>query len=418
MRYLLISISYKNTELVAREKFAFDATRQERILQTLQNAGAVAEAALLVTCNRVELIMSALDLHAALSSGLDALHKESGVDRVEIEGRAHSYEDEGAARHLFSVASGLESVVVGESQIAGQFKDAFKFAFDRGFASKRLRALSDHAMRCAAAVRASTEVGKNPVSVSSAAIAQAKVLANGSLEDKTAIVVGSGEMSRLTALHLIGAKAKTIVVGRDLEKTEEFVKELGEGAQAASFAKLPQLINAHQFLFTATGAPHTVINSEMIESVDFDRFWFDIAVPRDIGAIEDERIKVFVVDDLQSIVKTNMSLREEEASKAFRIVGEFVEDFYGWLNSQGAEPLIKALRNKAEEACRIEVERAMKKCFIPHDSEHAKNVERLLHSAFKRFLHAPTIALRLAMDKQNSETISDVIKDIFDLEGK
>ena len=416
MRYLLISISYKNTDIAVRERFAFDAARQERILKTLTSKASIGEAAMLVTCNRVELIVTAADLHVALSDALDALHDESGVDRVELDGRAHSYEDEGAARHLFSVASGLESVVVGESQIAGQFKEAFKFAFERGFVGKRLRAVSDHAMRCAAAVRSSTEVGKNPVSVSSAAVAQARELLGGSLEDVTAVVVGAGEMSRLAALHLIGAKAKVVVVGRDLEKTEEFAKELGEGVEAAAFAKLPRLINSRKLLFTATGAPHTIINPEIVESVDFTRYWFDIAVPRDIGAIDDENIKVYAVDDLQTIVQTNMNLREEEAAKAYRIVGEYVENFFGWLSSLGADPLIKALRDKAQDACRIELERAAKKGFVP--KECVQSVELILHGAFKRFLHAPTVALRLAMDKQNSETVADVIKDIFDLEGK
>jgi glutamyl-tRNA reductase len=416
MRYLLISLSYKNVDVAVREKFAFDQAKQENVLKSLKASGSVDEAALLVTCNRVELVVCAYDLHAALGEGLNALHKESGVDRTELDGRAHSYEDEGAARHLFSVASGLESVVVGEAQIAGQFKDAFKFALERGFASKRLRALSDHAMRCAAAVRAGTEVGKNPVSVSSAAVAQAKELMGGSFEGQTAIVVGNGEMSRLAALHLIGAKAKVIVVARDIEKASELVSQLGDNAEASSFAKLPQLINSHRLLFTATGAPHTVINSEMIETVDFDRFWFDIAVPRDIGAIDEKNVRVFVVDDLKTIVQTNINLRGEEASKAFRIVGEYVENFFGWLSSLGAEPIIKSLRGKAQEACKTELERAVKKGFLPKEGEESARL--LLHNAFKRFLHSPTVSLRFAIDKQNGETIAEIIRDIFDLEGK
>ncbi|MDR1451144.1 MAG: glutamyl-tRNA reductase [Helicobacteraceae bacterium] len=416
MRYLLISISYKNTDIAVREKLAFDIERRERVLKTLKAGGNIDEAAMLVTCNRVELALSAFDLHGALSEALDALHNESGVDRAELDGRAHSYEDEGAARHLFSVASGLESVVVGESQIAGQFKEAFKFAFERGFAGKRLRALSDHAMRCAAAVRGGTEVGKNPVSVSSAAVAQAKALMNGNLEGKTAIVIGAGEMSRLAALYLIGAKANVVVIGRDLDKTEEFAKELGENAQAASFVKLPHLINSCELLFTATGAPHTIISSEIVESVNFNRYWFDIAVPRDIESVGEENVKIYAVDDLQSIVQTNMNLREEEGAKAFRIVGEYVENFFSWLSSLGADPLIKALRAKACRACEIELGRAVKKGVLSNDC--LGGVELVLHSAFKRFLHAPTVALRLAMDKQNGETIAETVKDIFDLEGK
>ncbi|GHV04063.1 glutamyl-tRNA reductase [Campylobacterota bacterium] len=416
MHYLLISISYKNTDIAVREKLAFDAAAQLRILGALKESGNIDETALLVTCNRVELVMSVSELHLALSSGLDVLHDASGVDRSELEGRAHSYEDEGAARHLFSVASGLESVVVGEAQIAGQFKEAFRYAIERGYASKRLSALMNHAVRCASAVRNSTEVGKNPVSVSSAAVVQAKAIMGGSLEGETAIVVGSGEMSRLAILHLLGDRAKVIVVGRDLSKTQDFARELGGGVEADSFARLPQLINAHRLLFTATGAPHTVINAEMVESRDFERAWFDIAVPRDIGAIDEANIKIFAVDDLQDIVKTNMSLREDEASKAFRVVGEFVEDFFGWLSSLGAEPVIKALREKASEAAKIELDRAIKKGFIK--DENAENARTLLHNAFKRFLHTPTVGLRLAMDKTGGKDALECISNLFDLEGK
>ncbi|MDR2906219.1 MAG: glutamyl-tRNA reductase [Helicobacteraceae bacterium] len=416
MRYLLISISYKNTDIVVRERLAFDVSRQQKILNALKETRAIDEAAMLVTCNRVELVMSAYDLHGALAEALDALNRESGVDRVELEGRAHSYEDEGAARHLFSVASGLESVVVGEAQIAGQFKEAFKFALENGFAGKRLRALLDNAIRCAAAVRSGTEVGKNPVSVSSAAVTQARVLLGGNLENITAIVVGSGEMSRLAALHLIGDRANVIVVGRDLEKTQNFVaEELGGNAHAESFAKLPQLINQHPLIFSATGAPHTIITAEMVEKRGFQRYWFDIAVPRDIGEIEDDKISIFAVDDLQEIVRTNMNLREEEASKAYRIVGEFVENFFGFLASQGAEPVIKRLRKRAEDAADAEIARAIKKGFIP--AEHAENARLLVHNAFKKFLHQPTAALRGAMEKQNGAELLESVKTIFDLEN-
>ncbi|MDR0746876.1 MAG: glutamyl-tRNA reductase [Helicobacteraceae bacterium] len=415
MHYLLLSISYKNTDIAVREKLAFDADKQVQIMTELRSGGNIDECALLVTCNRVELMLCARDVHRALSESIDVLHNASGIDRKELEGRAHSHDDEGAARHIFSVASGLESVVIGEAQIAGQFKEAFKFAIDRGFVSKRLNALANHAMRCAAAVRSSTEVGKNPISVSSAAVVQAKELMGGSLEGKTAVVVGSGEMSRLAVLHLLGDRANVIVVGRDLAKTQEFAAEINSNIEVETFSRLIHLINAHPLLFTATGAPHTVITAEMVERRDFERFWFDIAVPRDIDWIDDLAIKIYTVDDLQGIVKTNMSLREEEASKAFRIVGEYVEDFFGWLSSLGSEPVIKALRKKAGEACRVELEKVMKKGFIPQENE--ENARLLLHNAFKRFLHQPTIALRAAMDDQNSSETLEAVKNIFDLEG-
>ena len=415
MHYLLISISYKNTDISVREKLAFDIARQESILRELTMLPNIAETAMLVTCNRVELVIYSHDVHSALGEGLDVLHKHSGVNRVELEGRAHSYEDEGAARHLFSVASGLESVVVGEAQIAGQFKDAFKFAADRGFAHKKLNSLMAHAMRCAAAVRTSTEVGKNPVSVSSAAVVQARALMGGSLGGVSAVVVGTGEMSRLAALHLLSDQAEVIVVGRDMQKTKDFASEIGENIHAESFSKLAELLNTHPLLFTATGAPHTIISAEMVEPRTFDRYWFDIAVPRDIDTINEANIKIYAVDDLQDIVKTNMNLREEEASKAFRIVGEFVEDFFGWLNSLGADPVIKALRDKASEAARIELDRAIKKGFI--DKSNEESVRMLLHNAFKRFLHTPTIEIRLCMDKPDANSTLECVRNLFNLEG-
>ncbi|MGE4296206.1 MAG: glutamyl-tRNA reductase [Campylobacterales bacterium] len=414
MHYLLVSISHKNTDLAIREKLAFDSDRQAAILKRICGHASINEAVILVTCNRVELTLSVRDPHAALGEVFDALHAASGVNRAELEGRAQSYEDEGAARHLFSVASGLESVVIGEAQIAGQFREAFRLALEKGFAGKKLTGLMNHAMRCAAAVRSATEVGKNPVSVSSAAVVQARQLL-GSLRGATAVVVGNGEMSRLAALHLLGDGAEVIVVGRDLQKAQIFAAELGPSVKSESFARLPMLINTHPLLFTATGAPHTVINPEMIERREFKRYWFDIAVPRDIAAIEDENITVYAVDDLQGIVQTNMSLREEEAAKAFTIVGEHVADFFNWLQSLSADPVIKALRERASAAVREELDRAVKKGFIPKENE--ENVRLLLHNAFKRFLHVPTVALRARMDKPEAQETLECVRQLFDLEG-
>lgn len=412
MKYLLISISHKNTDLATREKLAFDIETQERILKDLVATNSINEAIILVTCNRIEITLNVKDSFLARTDALNLLQSVSGVD---LNGRAEIYEDEEAARHLFSVASGLESVVIGEAQIVGQFKDAFKFALDRGYASKRLTGLMNHAIRCAAAVRNATEIGKNPVSVSSAAVVQAKTLMGGSLGGVEAVVVGYGEMSRLAAQHLLSDGAVVTVVGRDIDKAKEFANELSPDAKFDSFAKLIKLINTHPLLFTATGAPHTVITQDMVEAKEFGRYWFDIAVPRDIDAISDKNITVFAVDDLQDIVRTNMSLREEEAAKAFKVVDEFVNEFFAWLNSLSADPVIKALREKASEAAREELDRAVKKGFIP--KEYEENARFLLHNAFKRFLHSPTVTLKTSMEKEGSSELLEAVRATF-IEGK
>ncbi len=414
MHYLLVSISHKNTDLAVREQLALDEALQQRLLATLCEQSAIREAAVVVTCNRVEVVTAVRDVHGASAAVFEALHRISGVDRLELEGRAQSFEDEGAVRHLFSVVSGLESVVVGEAQITGQIKEAFRFAEEHGFAGKRLTALSAHAQRCAAAIRSTTEVGKNPVSVSSAAVTQARLLLGGRLRGVEAIVVGNGEMARLAALHLLSNQARVTIVGRSADRARTLAEAIGKGAKWAGFDALGELINLHPLLFSATAAPHPVITADRIKPQPFDRLWFDIAVPRDIVDPGDERIQLYSVDDLQMIVQTNMTLREGEAAKAFRIVGEQVSEFYRWLQSLGAEPVIKALRQKAQEAVRTEIERAIKKGFIPQ--EHEANIRRLAHNAFKRFLHDHTLNLRRSMERSDSDEVLAMTRRLFELE--
>ncbi len=158
-----------------------------------------------------------------------------------------------------------------------------------------------------------------------------------------------------------------------------------------------------------------MISADLITPQSFDRFWFDIAVPRDIARPHDEKIQLYTVDDLQMIVQTNMTLREEEAAKAFRIVGEQVSAFYRWLQSLGAEPVIKALRQKAQDAVAIEVDRAVKKGFIP--AEHEANIRRLTHNAFKRFLHQHTVNLRRSMEGASADEVLVVTRQLFELDS-
>lgn len=413
MHYALLSISHKNCDLATREKLAFGYEDQEKILKLTVSENSIEEAAILVTCNRIELIVSTKTNQNAYKAMLDALSSTSKLDSDLLIKHASFFEDNGATRHLFSVASGLESVVVGETQIVGQFKDAFAFAKEKGYAGKSLNYLLNYAIKCAAEVRSTTEIGKNPVSVSSAAVVQARMLMGGHLSGVEAVVIGTGEMSRLAAQHLVAANAKVTVIARDIQKGEELASELGGDIVVEPLTKVQSLINEKPLMFTATGAPHTVINQEIVDSCGFDRFWFDIAVPRDIGVIDDENIKVFTVDDLQGIVETNMSLREDEATKAFVIVDDHVKDFYAWLKSLSADPIIKALRDKASKAALDELDRAIKKGFLP--KEYEDSAVLILHNAFKRFLHSPTIGLKTMMEDENASCIVETINRLFDL---
>ena len=412
MQYIVVSFSHKNTDIVVREKLAFSNEEEKsRALEKVLEVRDVNEAILLSTCNRVEFIVSTSNPSAALDIIFMTLHHHSGLSVEELEGRADVYEDEGAVHHVFAVASSLDSLVVGETQIAGQLKEAFRFAYEKGYCGQKLARVIHFAFKCAAEVRNSTDISKSPVSVAGAAVAQAKEVMGGNLGGFTGLVVGAGEMSRIVAQHLVANGCNVILFNRTMEKAKAIAEEVGERIDVEPFHALPEYINRYRLLFSATGAPHTIISDEMVQPAGFERHWFDLAVPRDIDVISDEKVHIYAVDDLQQIVDNNLSMRQEQARKAYEIVGRYTRDFFKWLQSLMIEPLIKEIRLQAKEAALAEVERAVRKGFIP--SETRENVERLVHNAFKKFLHQPTVQLKAIADQPRADTIIEAMKYVF-----
>ncbi len=413
MHYLIISFTHKNTDIKVREKLSFaNDDRRRCFLEKLQDFKYVNESIILSTCNRVEIIASVNHCSKTIKYIFKKLCEISGIEYSDLENRADIYEDNGAVHHLFCVVSSLDSLVVGETQIVGQLKDAFKFSTDEGFCSQKLSRVMHHAFRCAASVRASTDISKNPISVSSVAVSKAKHIF-GSIEDEVAVLVGAGEMSALAGKHLITAGARVVVVNRSLKRAEELAKELGQRAVAKPFTELKTLLNTHSLLFSATGAPHFVVTEDMVESRGFKRHWFDIAVPRDIEC-DMYDVDVYAVDDLQEVVAKNLSLREEQAKVAFSIIGRSTMEFFKWLQTLSIDPIIKELRGKAKECSTQEIERSIKKGYIP--KEYEKTVQKILHCAFNAFLHTPTKKLKELADKPESDTVVQSIQEIFDID--
>jgi len=414
MHYIIISFTHKNTDITVREKLSF-ANDDKRInfLEKMGECKCINESIILSTCNRVEIIASVNKCDKSVNYIFTELSKISQIDKNDLESRADVYEDNGAIHHLFSVAASLDSLVIGETQIVGQLKDAFKFSTDNGYCSLNLSRAMHHTFRCAAAVRASTDISKNPISVSSVAVSKAKDIL-GSLEGCTAVLVGAGEMSTLAGKHLIGSGVNVIVVNRSVERAEELVKELGEKAIFEPYSKLKELLNRHNLLFSATGALEPIITNEMVESRDFERYWFDIAVPRDIEECEMEGVNIYAVDDLEEIVAKNLSLREEQAKVAFSIVGRSTMEFFKWLQTLSINPIIKELRDKAKACSQKELKRSVKKGYIP--AEYEETVEKILHCAFNAFLHTPTIKLKELAEKPEADTIVQSIQEIFEMD--
>jgi glutamyl-tRNA reductase len=416
MQYMTLSFTHKNTDIQTREKLSFGSS--DKLLAALKmiiSHESVNEAILLSTCNRMEVITSVKECKESLSFVLSVLSHISGINKEELENRADVYENVGAIHHLFAVCSSLDSLVVGETQIAGQLKNAFNFSLKNNFCKEKLRRAMQQCFKCAAAVRSSTDISKNPVSVSSVAVTKAKDLLK-SLDGVNAVVVGAGEMSELAAKHLLSSNANVIIINRSYENALTLVKKLGKNASAQPFSSLKEAVNKYPLVFSATGASHAIITNEIVEPRVFERYWFDIAVPRDIEPCRFENVHIYAVDDLEEIVVKNLALREEQAKVAYSIVGQMTADFFKWLQTLAVDPIIKEIRHKAKQSAMSEIEKAVKKGYI--QSEMKESVEKIIHQVFNSFLHKPTVNLKNVLELDESDKIIQSLQYFFDIDDE
>jgi len=415
MHYLNLSFTHKNTDLVTREKLACNSDELlEKFHKSIKELDDVKEVLILSTCNRVEIFMAVDSFEGIENKVREKLASLTTASIEEIEQKGEVYQDSKAVRHMFMVGSSLDSLVIGETQITGQLKNAFRYSFEKGFCGQNIARVMMNTFKCSGAVRSSSDITKNPVSVASVAVAKAKDIFDGNLGGYTGVVVGAGEMGELVAKHLAKSGANIMIVNRNLEKAYELASKIENVTVVVEpFSKLKEILNNYRLLFSATGAEHTIITKDMIENTNFKRHWFDIAVPRDIEDCEHSDIEVYAVDDLKEQVEKNIKAREENAKNTYAIVDRFVEDFYRWLDTLGVEPVIKQLRQKAEEASKKELAKAVKKGYIP--KEYEKSVMRILQGAFKTYLHTPTINLKKISTEPQSDTVVQAMQLIFDI---
>ena len=444
MAYMSVSFTHKNTDITVREKLSFsNDVRKKEILRLLASNSAIEECLVLSTCNRVEIFTAVSDFEAANKFVLLALTRVSGVSYDELAERADIYEDYGAIHHLFAVAASLDSLVVGETQIVGQLKDAFKFAKQNAYANTAIAAAIDEALKCAARIRNQTEISKNPISVSSVAVAMAKEKL-GSLQGADAVVLGAGEMSELACKHLLANGANVTILNRNLTNAQRLAASLIGAAGGATLSgrasrddagganlrggvnicaariktdaldNLKKYLNSASLFFSATGSQEPVITDTLLEPQGFKRYFFDIAVPRDVELTQSEDVEVYSVDDLEEIVKKNLILREEQAQIAYSIVAKCTNEFFKWLRAAASTPIIKALRQSAKQVAELELAKALKKGYLKRsDAEEAR---KLIHQVFKAFLHAPTVNLKNLGDADDEGGTVNALVEIFELQ--
>ncbi|MDD5156777.1 glutamyl-tRNA reductase [Sulfurimonas sp.] len=406
MHYLNISFSHKNSTLEVREKLSYpDDYHVKGCLTKLNSCDAINEAILISTCNRMEVFCSCSDIAQATEYIFTTLSQRAGISIDELEGRADVYDNSSAIHHLFAVASSLDSMVIGETQIAGQLKDAFRLSYDSGFCGQKLARAMHNAFKCAAKVRNATDISSKPVSIASVAVSKLKsVLDN--VSGKKALIIGAGEMSEITAKHLASSGADVYIMNRTKEKAIKLAEECS--VKVLDFEELPNAVNEFEILFTATSAPKAIITDEIIKACDFDRFWFDMALPRDIDYNKGERINLYDIDDLKTIVDENKSIREDSARKAHGIIGRSTVEFFEWLDTLNIEPMIKEIYEKAFKAAREESNRVMRNGYIP--KEYEAQVHKMSQQTIKRFLHDMTSKMRSVSEESKSDMVTSALQ--------
>jgi glutamyl-tRNA reductase len=414
MYYQIISFSHKNCEQSMREKLAFSNNEEKKIfLDQLVGFEFVHEAFVISTCNRVDIVMATRDNFSSYHAVLGLMSQKSELNFYELKTTAQRYDDEEAVEQIFSVVSSLDSLVIGESQITGQVKEAFRFSYQNKTAGRKLNRVLSYAVKCAAEVRNVTNISQNPISIASVAVAQAHKLLGDNIQGMKAIVVGAGDMGVLAAKHLLRTGCDVVLIGRDLEKTQAVADSLGENVKADTLDTLSKYINRYRLLFTATSSKEPIITKEIIENETLPRYWFDMAIPRDIEDMELEKLELFRIDDLRSISSDNHALREEQAVRASGIVEKYKEEFYTWLKALSVEPVIKQMREDVSSAIEKEMARAIKKGFVP--SEYEENMKKMAEQMFNRFLHDPTQNLRRSSTDKNNANCIEAIKKMFDI---
>jgi len=412
MSYLIISFSHKNIDIKMREKLAFNTNEDKtRFIKKLLEFEATKEVVLLSTCNRVEIITKSTNIKQSAKNIIENLAFYSKLNFDFLYDRADIYDNDVAVHHLFSVASALDSLVIGETQIVGQLKDAYRFSQMKNYCQQGISRVIHYAFKCAAQVRSATSLGTGSVSVASTAVAKAKELVGNTNKEK-ALVIGAGEMSELAIKHLISAGFSVTIVSRDMKKAQILASTFEAKVDVESYSNLEFLLESYPVMITATSAPYPIITQENAPSSDITRYWFDIAVPRDIDEdISMFDLEIFSVDDLQEIVNENMTQRSAQAKEAYAIVARATSEFFDWLKSLEIEPVIKNIYIKGQNIIEKKMKKALKKGYVP--KEYEENIKKLCQSVLAEYLHEPSRQLKKFSKNMECDIVVGTIQSMF-----
>lgn len=417
---VLLGLNHKTAPVDVRECIAFTADETGRALMMLRENPAIGESVLFSTCNRIELLMAVDEREAGLSLAKQFIADFKKVPLSQFENSLYQYIGEEAVRHTFQVAASLDSMVVGEPQILGQMKAAYRRATLEKTSGVILNKLLHRTFFVAKRVRTETGIGDHAVSISYAAVELGKKIF-GELDGKRVMLIGAGEMAELAVEHLIRNRAGTITVAnRTFARGVELAARFR--GKAIKFEEIIDCMKTVDIVISSTGATGYVLGKEQIkEAMKVRRnrslFFIDIAVPRDIDPAINRISNAYVydIDDLKGIVDDNMEDRQREAVKAHRIIDEAVIGFLKWYDTLEVVPTIVSLRGKVEAMARQELEKTLGA--LSHLTETDKRaIERMTGTLVKKILHEPTDFLKKDGCQGNKSAVLDLTRKLFNLE--
>jgi glutamyl-tRNA reductase len=411
MQLFAFGINHLTAPLVVREQIAFNIDAMEPALRDLVGQGAAKEATILSTCNRTEVYCST-HKPAQIINWLASYHE---LQPREIEPYLYTLPHEQAVKHAFRVASGLDSMVLGEPQILGQMKQAVRYAEQAGTLGFLLHKLFQRTFSVAKDVRTQTEIGSNLISMAAAAVKLAERIFP-SIAEQSVLLIGAGEMIELNAVHFAAKLPKHITVAnRTLERAQVLARRIS--GHAITLSELPEQLAQHDIIVTSTASPLPILGKGMVERALKARkhrplFIVDLAVPRDVEAevAELDDVFLYTIDDLAEVVRDGLDARQGAVKEAEVIINSGVVDFIHWMESREVVPTIRALRDHAERQRRHEMEKALR--LLTKGEEPEKVLESLSNALTNKFLHAPTHALN-HVQVEEREAFLDMVHRIY-----
>ena len=407
--------SYKKTSVELRDKIALSTVEQAEVADRLKNSMPIEELTILSTCNRTEFYFSASEIKPISSHLLEFLVNRWDLEELKVQ--AYQMRDVEAARHLFRVASSLDSMVLGEPQILGQLKEAFQRFRDLGWVGGRFNYLFPNAFHTAKRVRSETGISNYAVSISFAAVELAKRIFS-DLSQQRALIIGAGEMAELALQNLKNhGVAGVLVTNRTYTNAENLAKKFG--GTAIPFDQLENRLSEADIIISSTGARHFVLTQSMVRKCLKNRrgramFLIDIAVPRDIEPEINDLPGAYCydIDDLQNVVQKNQEERVIQAEQAGKILEDEIARVQDWFLTRSAVPTIRKIRNEFEHVSQAELDKTLNS--LNHLSDKDRILVRsLVHRIMQKILHKPTINLKNLSKEEDKSLQLQTLLDVF-----